>query len=301
MAPAISRPVSLLADLLALGRYDRPIGIWLLAWPCAWGVALARPAPADLAVLCVILLAGSALARAGGCAWNDLVDRNLDASVERTRNRPLAAGRVGPRTALAFIAVHLALAASLLMLLPATAVWLVPASLPLVLLYPLAKRFTWWPQVWLGLTFNWGALVGWSAATGGWPGAGALLLYAGCIVWTVGYDTLYAYQDLAGDSASGYPFGRRSARPSRPRVRGDCLRRCGGRVRGAPSRLPGPARLHGWGSQALASCPPGTTAAVDLEDPDSCGSAFRGAHRAALVWFVGLAADLMLAGSEIVS
>ncbi|MCY3595993.1 MAG: UbiA family prenyltransferase, partial [Rhodospirillales bacterium] len=124
MAPANSRPVSLLADLVALGRYDRPIGIWLLAWPCAWGVALARPASIDLAVLCVILLAGSALARAGGCAWNDLVDRDLDASVERTRNRPLAAGRIGPRAALAFIAAHLALAASLLALLPATAVWL---------------------------------------------------------------------------------------------------------------------------------------------------------------------------------
>ncbi len=299
MAPANSRPVSLLADLVALGRYDRPIGIWLLAWPCAWGVALARPAPIDLAVLCVILLAGSALARAGGCAWNDLVDRDLDASVERTRNRPLAAGRIGPRAALAFIAAHLALAASLLVLLPATAVWLVPASLPLVLLYPLAKRFTWWPQVWLGFTFNWGALVGWSAATGGWPGPAALLLYAGCIVWTVGYDTLYAYQDRAGDAAAGIRsaavrLGRRGrgfvaiAYAVAVAVFAVTLAATGA---GAPAWL----GLAGFGIVSI-----WYTATVDLEDPVSCGSAFRGAHRAALVWFVGLAADLALTGSEIV-
>lgn len=299
MAPANRRPTTLLTDLVALGRYDRPIGIWLLAWPCAWGAALARPTPAELAVLCAILMTGAALARAGGCAWNDLIDRELDASVARTRDRPLAAGRIGTGTACAFIAVHVIAAASLLLLLPAAAVWLVPGSLPLVLLYPLAKRITWWPQVWLGLTFNWGALVGWSAATGNWPTAGALLLYAGCILWTIGYDTLYAYQDRADDVTTG--------------IRSAAVR-LGGRgrwfVAGAyvvatavfaialSVTAAGPAAWLGLASFGIVSA--WYTATVDLEDAASCGTAFRGAHRAALVWFAGLATDLVLTSSAIV-
>ena len=295
MSPgAASRP-SLLADLVALGRYDRPIGTWLLAWPCAWGVALAQPAPLDLCILCAILLAGSAFARAGGCAWNDLMDRRLDAAVARTRSRPLAAGRLGAKSALAFIALHLAAAGGLLFLLPAAAVWLVPLSLPLVLLYPLAKRVTWWPQVWLGLTFNWGALVGWSAATAEFPGPAALLLYSGAVLWTVGYDTLYAYQDRADDVSVGIRstavrLGRRGRRLVAATYGGAvALFSCALMVVGG-----GPfawAGLAGFGLMLARQ-----TAAVDLEDPASCGAAFRGAHHAAAVWFAGLATELLTVG-----
>ncbi len=299
MSPANHRPTALLADLVALGRYDRPIGIWLLAWPCAWGAALARPAPAELAALCVILLTGAALARAGGCAWNDLMDRELDASVARTRNRPLAAGRIGTGTACAFIAVHVIAAAALLLLLPPAAVWLVPGSLPLVLLYPLAKRFTWWPQVWLGFTFNWGALVGWSAATGSWPTAGALLLYAGCILWTIGYDTLYAYQDRADDVTTGIRSAAvRLGLRGRWFVAGAYVIAAAVFAAALAVTGAGPAAWLGLAGFSVVSA--WYTATVDLEDAASCWIAFRGAHRAALVWFVGLATDLVLASSAFV-
>ena len=300
MAPAIHRRPTLLADLVALGRYDRPIGIWLLAWPCAWGAALARPGPAELAGLCVVLLTGAALARAGGCAWNDLMDRELDASVARTRDRPLAAGRIGAGAACAFIAVHLIAAASLLPLLPSAAVWLVPGSLPLVLLYPLAKRFTWWPQVWLGLTFNWGALVGWSAATGSWPAAGALLLYAGCILWTVGYDTLYAYQDRTDDVTTGIRSAAvRLGRRGRGFVAGAYI--AAAAVFAAALAVAGAGPGAWLGLAGFGAVSAWYTATVDLDDAASCGTAFRGAHRAALVWFAGLAADVALAGGAVVS
>ncbi len=300
MAPVNPLRGTLLADLAALGRYDRPIGIWLLAWPCAWGAALARPQPADLVWLCLVLLSGAALARAGGCAWNDLLDRKLDAAVARTRNRPLAAGRVTAATALAFIAGHLVAAASLLLLLPAPAAWLVPGVLPLVLIYPLAKRFTWWPQVWLGITFNWGALVGWSAAAADWPAAAALCLYAGCVLWTVGYDTLYAYQDRTDDQATGIRSAAvRLGSAGRPFVAGayaaaTCVFAVALGV--ADSGLPAWAGLAGFG---ILSARHAVT--VDLQDAGSSGRAFRGAHRAALIWFAGLAADLVMAGSGAVN
>ncbi len=296
----VHRPRSLLTDLVALGRYDRPIGIWLLAWPCAWGAALARPQPAGLLALCLVLLAGSALARAGGCAWNDLMDRKLDAAVARTRDRPLAAGRIGAGTALAYIAGHLVAAASLLLLLPAPAAWLVPGILPLVLVYPLAKRFTWWPQVWLGVTFNWGALVGWSAASGGWPTPTALCLYAGCILWTVGYDTLYAYQDRTDDRAAGIRSAAvRLGAAGRPFVAGAYAAAAG--VFAAALLLAGSGAPAWIGLAGFVSLSAWHTATVDLRDGASSGRAFRGAHRAALIWFAGLAADLVIGGGTALS
>ncbi len=285
---------SLLADLVALGRYDQPIGTWLLAWPCCWGVALAQPSLRSLFMLCGVFLVGAALARAGGCAWNDLMDRRLDAAVARTRNRPLAAGRIRPATALVYIGVHIAAAGALLTFLPAAAVWLIPASLPLVALYPLAKRFTWLPQLWLGVTFNWGALVGWSAATGAWPALGALLLYVGAVAWTMGYDTLYAYQDRTDDLTVG--IGSTAARLGAHGRRFVVAAYGVAIVLFACALGVTDGGLFGWlGLAGFGLMLARQAANVNLDEPTSCGAAFRAAHPAAFVWFAGLAADIVLA------
>ena len=187
-------------DYGLLARIDRPIGTWLLLVPCWWGQALA---PAGLDLLTALLFAVGALAmRGAGCTINDLVDRKLDAQVERTRNRPLAAGRLTTFQALAFIAAQMLVGLLVLMALPTTAQLVALASLPLVIAYPFMKRITWWPQAFLGLTFNWGVLVGY-AASAGRIDAAALWLYAAGIFWTLGYDTIYAHQDKADDLLVG--------------------------------------------------------------------------------------------------
>ncbi|GGI76240.1 4-hydroxybenzoate octaprenyltransferase [Polymorphobacter multimanifer] len=190
-----------------LARLDRPAGSWLLFWPCAAGVALAGGLVADWALIPWFLL-GSLAMRAAGCVWNDIIDRDLDAKVERTRARPVASGAIGVRAALAF-AVALSLIGLLVVLqLRPLAQLVAIASLVLVAAYPFMKRITWWPQAWLGLTFNWGVLVGWTAITApGWPMA---LLYAAGIFWTLGYDTIYALQDLEDDAMAGIKSSARA-------------------------------------------------------------------------------------------
>jgi 4-hydroxybenzoate polyprenyltransferase len=181
-------------------RLDRPIGTWLLYWPCAWSLALAGVGGRwDLFGW---FLLGAFAMRSAGCVYNDIVDRDLDARVERTRLRPLAAGRVSVRSAWLLIAVLSALGLLVLLQLPPAAGAISLASLLLVAAYPFMKRVTWWPQAWLGLVFGWGALVGWPAATGEWALA-PLLLWAGTIFWVVGYDTLYAIQDKEDDALVG--------------------------------------------------------------------------------------------------
>ncbi|WP_246448857.1 4-hydroxybenzoate octaprenyltransferase [Sphingomonas sabuli] len=184
----------------SLMRLDRPIGTWLLYWPCAWSVALAGVGGRwDLFAWFAL---GAFAMRSAGCVYNDIVDRDLDRQVERTRLRPLASGRVSTRSAWVLIGALCLLGLLVLFQLNWTAAAIALGSVALVAAYPFMKRITWWPQAWLGLVFSWGALVGWPAVTGsfGWP---ALLLWLGSVAWVIGYDTLYAVQDVEDDGLVG--------------------------------------------------------------------------------------------------
>ena len=188
----------------ALGRWDRPIGTWLLLWPCMWSTAIAAEAGALPDTLLLTLFGVGAFAmRGAGCTINDLWDRDIDRKVERTRNRPLASGALGVPQALGFLGVQLTAGLGVLLALPPYAVALGFCSVPLFSLYPLFKRFTHWPQAVLGLTFNWGALMGWAAVHGSLELPSVLPLYAGGVMWTLLYDTIYAHQDKLDDAAIG--------------------------------------------------------------------------------------------------
>ncbi|MDO9244900.1 MAG: 4-hydroxybenzoate octaprenyltransferase [Phenylobacterium sp.] len=197
-APATLRP------WLKLGRFDRPTGIWLLMLPGWQGIALAAamqsrwPDPLLMAAFFI----GAALMRAAGCAYNDIVDRDFDAKVARTAARPIPAGQISVRQAWVFVVACAMISLAILLTMGPVAIGLGVASLALVAAYPFMKRITWWPQAWLGLTFNWGALLGYAAVTGrvDWP---AILLYAAGVFWTLGYDTIYAVQDLEDDALAG--------------------------------------------------------------------------------------------------
>src|SRR5579871_3447991 len=182
-----------------LARLDRPIGTWLLLFPCWWGLALAGSL--DLRLYLVFGL-GAVLMRGAGCTLNDIADRDLDRRVARTATRPLAAREITVLQAVGFMALLGAISFGLLLSLDRAAIELGVAVLGLVAIYPFMKRITWWPQFFLGLAFNWGALMGWAAVRGG-LGLPALLLYAGGIAWTLGYDTIYAHQDKADDALVG--------------------------------------------------------------------------------------------------
>ena len=194
---ALPPPLRPYASLI---RLDRPIGTWLLYWPCAWSVALAGVGGRWDLFLWFAL--GAFAMRSAGCVYNDIVDRDLDSRVERTRLRPLASKRV--RVASAWILIGLLCLAGLAVLLQLNrlSAMVALASIALVAAYPFMKRITWWPQAWLGLVFSWGALVGWPAVTGslGWP---PVLLWLGTVAWVVGYDTLYAIQDVEDDALVG--------------------------------------------------------------------------------------------------
>jgi 4-hydroxybenzoate polyprenyltransferase len=193
--PAAARPYA------SLMRLDRPIGAWLLFWPGAWAIALAGLGPDGIALLAWFALGAFAM-RSAGCVYNDIVDRDLDARVERTRLRPLVSGRIGLAGAWALL-VALSLVGLLVLLqLGRTAQLVALASLALVAAYPFMKRITWWPQAWLGLVFSWGALVGWPAVTGE-IATTAVLLWLGTIFWVIGYDTIYALQDREDDALVG--------------------------------------------------------------------------------------------------
>lgn len=189
---------------LRLARVDRPIGTWLLLWPCVWSTALAaQPGSLPDARLLALFAIGSFAMRGAGCTINDMWDRDIDRQVERTRNRPLASGELSMPQAGAFLCAQLLTGLGVLVQLPPITIALSLASVPLVVAYPLAKRVTSWPQLVLGLTFNWGALVGWSAARGDLPVEVLGPLYAGAVLWTLHYDTLYAYQDAKDDKRIG--------------------------------------------------------------------------------------------------
>ncbi|MEO0393522.1 MAG: UbiA family prenyltransferase, partial [Pseudomonadota bacterium] len=186
---------------IRLARLDRPIGTWLLLFPCWWSLVLALPhaqlTEVQTPVLYAALFAiGAIVMRGAGCTINDIIDRDLDAQVARTRTRPLPAGEITLRQAIRFAMLQCFIGFLVLIQFNLQTITMGVLSLVLVITYPLMKRITFWPQLFLGLTFNWGALIGWVALTGtlSWP---TLILYAGGVFWTLGYDTIYAYQDRA--------------------------------------------------------------------------------------------------------
>ena len=194
---ALPRRVRPYASLM---RVDRPIGTWLLYWPCAWSVALAGVGGRWAVFLWFAL--GAFAMRSAGCVYNDIIDRELDSRVERTRLRPLASRRVSLRSAWILIAVLCLIGILVLLQVNRVAAIAALCSVAPVALYPFMKRITWWPQAWLGLVFSWGALVGWPAVTGSlsWT---PFVLWFGSIAWVIGYDTLYAIQDIEDDALVG--------------------------------------------------------------------------------------------------
>lgn len=195
LLPAAARPYALLA------RFDRPIGWWLLFWPCAWGVALTGGAIGRWDLLLLLLL-GSIAMRGAGCVYNDIVDRDLDQQVARTRSRPLASGAVSLKAAWIWLGILCLIGLLVWLQINGTAKLVALGSLALVAAYPFMKRITWWPQAWLGLVFSWGALVGWLAIDPAFHWS-MVLLYAGSIFWVIGYDTIYALQDREDDALVG--------------------------------------------------------------------------------------------------
>ncbi len=197
LAPAAARPD------LKLARIDRPIGTWLLLWPCWWSIALAAPAGGlPDSWLLALFAVGSLVMRGAGCTFNDIVDRDFDRMVARTRLRPIPAGQVSVAKAIVWMVALSLIGLVVLLQLRSFAIWLGIASLALIAVYPFMKRITYWPQAWLGLTFNWGALMGWAATTGA-LGPAPLALYFAGIFWTLGYDTIYAHQDKEDDALIG--------------------------------------------------------------------------------------------------
>ena len=199
-APAPLRPY------LRLSRADRPIGTWLLLLPCWWGLLLAMLHDGQASLHDAWIFAGCAigafLMRGAGCTWNDITDRDIDGSVARTASRPIPSGQVSVKGALAWLVLQALVAFAILLTFNAAAIWLGILSLLPVCVYPFAKRFTWWPQVFLGIAFNWGALLAWTAHTGSLE-LPAILLYLGGITWTLFYDTIYAHQDREDDALIG--------------------------------------------------------------------------------------------------
>ncbi|MSO81044.1 MAG: 4-hydroxybenzoate octaprenyltransferase [Alphaproteobacteria bacterium] len=272
--PAALRP------WLRLLRLDRPIGTWLLLLPGWWGLALAVPLGGGDAATAARLMwwgalfgSGALVMRGAGCIVNDIADRRIDARVARTADRPIASGAISVRAALKLLAVLLLIGLAIIAQFDGFAVALGAASLLLVFPYPLMKRITWWPQAWLGLTFNWGALLGWAAATGdlGWP---AIALYAAGFFWTLGYDTIYAHQDKEDDALVGV---RSSARWLGARTRPAIAIFYAFAM--ALLALAGELAGLGWGfwpGLALAALHlAGQARHTDFDDPKSCLAAFR--------------------------
>lgn len=278
-----------------LARLDRPIGTWLLLFPCWWSALLAhvhvRDASPGIAALLLFAI-GALVMRGAGCTWNDIVDREFDAKVERTRNRPLPSGQVTLRQALAFGGLLSLVGLAVLVHFNLFTIGLAITSLALVAIYPFMKRFTYWPQLVLGLTFNWGALVGWSAVLGSLDLA-PLALYAGSVLWTIGYDTIYAHQDaeddlMVGLKSTALRFGEASPRWVGGFYLGTVV------LWAAASAMAG---AGGWTYAALAlvaahfAWQAGT---LDISDTAGCLARFRSNRTVGAIFFAGLLADVML-------
>src|SRR5579885_525861 len=271
-----------------LMRLDRPIGTWLLLFPCWWSLAMAWERWRDLALFAAFGL-GAVIMRGAGCTWNDITDREFDAKVARTRTRPLPSGQVSLRAAFAFLAAQLLAAFLILASFNRFAIALGAASLVVVFAYPLMKRITYWPQIVLGLAFNWGALMGWAAAFGRLDGP-ALLLYGGSISWVIGYDTIYAHQDREDDALIGIKstallFGERST-PMLALFFGIAVVLIGAAGFAAGGRF-----IFALGLVAFAAHLSWQIASLDISDPDNCLKLFKSDRDAGLILFAGLVLD----------
>jgi 4-hydroxybenzoate polyprenyltransferase len=288
LAPKPLRPY------LRLARADRPIGSWLLLIPCWWSAALAagtagRPWPDPWHV--ALFFVGAFTMRGAGCTWNDILDRDLDAKVARTRSRPIPSGQVSVRAAVVFLVVQALIGLAVLLQFNRFAVATGIASLAIVAVYPLMKRVVWWPQIVLGFAFSWGALMGWTAAFARLD-APALLLYAGSIAWVIGYDTIYAHQDREDDALIGV---KSTARLFGTRTRSALaisyslavlLLGLAGVTAGAGAMFVAGLVLFGahlgWQVQR-----------IDIDDPDLCLRLFKSNRDAGLILFAALCADAL--------
>lgn len=290
-APLVWRPY------LRLARADRPIGSWLLLLPCWWSAAFAALAAGQpLPNLWHMLLfaVGAVAMRGAGCTYNDLVDRDIDGMVERTRSRPLPSGQVTVRQAKLFLAAQIGLGALVLLALWQPFAWAVGiASLAVVAVYPFMKRITSWPQSVLGLAFSWGALMGWAAAFGRLDTA-AILLYAASILWVIGYDTIYAHQDREDDAIVGVKstallFGEKT-----PLYLSLFYAAAVGLFGAALWNLSAPVLAYG-GLAAFAVHLAWQVRSLDIANPDLCLRLFKSNRDAGLIFLAGLMAAALLA------
>ena len=277
--------------LVVLARLDRPSGAWLLFLPGLWSILLARPTPAHGLRLILLFALGSLVMRAAGCVVNDMWDRDLDRQVSRTASRPLASGALRLRHAAWFLAALLLIGLAILLQLTPLAQALGVGSLVLVALYPLAKRVTWWPQAVLGITFGWGAPMGWAAATGQLPPA-AFALHAAAFTWILGYDTIYAHQDREDDALIGvHSTARLFARHTRPFLAAcysgtvALLALAGWLAAAGPWFYPAlllPAASLAW-----------QVATLDIDDPAGCWRRFRHNRETGLLVALAILAGLL--------
>ncbi len=288
LAPTSLRPY------LRLARLDRPIGSWLLLMPCWWSAGLAAVAGGTAPNLrhIVLFFIGAFAMRGAGCTWNDLVDRDLDAMVERTRSRPIPSGQVSVRQAAIFLIMQALVGLAVLLQFNRFAIAAGIASLIIVAVYPFMKRITYWPQIVLGLAFSWGALMGWAEAFGrlDWP---ALILYAGSISWVIGYDTIYAHQDREDDALIGIKstallFGERT----KPML---TLFYAGAVVLiGIAGALAGGKIVFALGLAAFAAHLAWQVRTIDIADPVLCLRLFKSNRDAGLILFAALVAETLL-------
>jgi len=284
-----------------LARFERPIGWWLLLLPGWWAIALAETGGALAetsgsinAKLLMLFLIGAIAMRGAGCTFNDVVDRDFDGKVERTRSRPIPSGQVSVRQAIAFLIGLSLIGLVVLLQLDPMAIWLGIASLGLVAVYPFMKRFTYWPQIFLGLAFNWSALVGWAAVTGQVP-VSAWLLWLGGILWTLGYDTIYAHQDKEDDVR----IGVKSTALKLGDATGKWLT---GFFAGALILIDAAGWLAGAGLLFHAGVAGAGMHAVwqltrlDINNPDSCLKMFRANRNFGLIIFAGAVLDNLARG-----
>jgi len=275
-----------------VARFDRPIGAWLLLLPCWWSAGLAAiAAHAALPNLAHVALffVGAFVMRGAGCTWNDIVDRNLDARVERTRSRPIPSGQVSVVQAAAFMVAQALVGLLVLVQFNRFAILTGIASLAIVAVYPFMKRITYWPQIVLGLAFSWGALMGWA----GWFGRldlPAFLLYAGSIAWVIGYDTIYAHQDreddaLVGVKSTALLFGERT-KPMLALFYALALL-----LIAAAGFLAGGGPVFWLGLIAFAAHLGWQIRRLDVTDPDNCLMVFKSDRDAGLILFAGMVLD----------
>ena len=284
-----------LRPYLRLTRLDRPIGWWLLLLPCWWSSALAAvtdrawgPDPWHI----LLLLIGAVVMRGAGCTWNDLVDRDIDGRVERTRSRPIPSGQVSVRAAVVFLVLQALVGLAVLLQFNRFAVVVGIASLGVVAIYPFMKRVTYWPQIFLGLAFSWGALMGWAAARGALE-LPAFLLYAGSIAWVIHYDTIYAHQDREDDALVGLKStALLFAENTKPMLA--LFSTAAVVLIGLAGYFAHAGFVFALGLAAFAAHLAWQIARIEIGNPDSCLRMFRANRDAGLILFVATVLDAVV-------